>query len=69
MTASKIQIKKICECCGKEFIAFKTSTRYCSKQCNCKAYKLKLRKQQTTQIYAEQVSEKKRETVNKISLK
>lgn len=46
MTASKIQIKKICECCGKEFIAFKTSTRYCSKQCNCKAYKLKLRKQQ-----------------------
>lgn len=46
MTASKIQIKKICECCGKEFIAFKTSTRYCSKQCNSKAYKLKLRKQQ-----------------------
>ena len=31
MAASKIRIKKICEYCGQEFYALKTSTRFCSK--------------------------------------
>lgn len=39
MAASKIQIKKICEFCAKEFIAYKTSTRFCSKPCNSRSYK------------------------------
>ena len=30
MAASKIRIKKICEYCGQEFYALKTSTRFCS---------------------------------------
>lgn len=34
-----IQIKRICQCCGNEFLAFTTVTKYCSKQCNSKAYK------------------------------
>lgn len=46
MSASKIQIKKICEFCGKEFIAYRTSTRFCSKACTGKSYKLHIRLQQ-----------------------
>lgn len=45
MSTSKIRIKKICEFCGKEFFAQKTTTRYCSKTCNSKAYKYQLRVQ------------------------
>ena len=41
---SLIQILKKCEWCGKEFAAYKCSTRYCSKQCNGYAYKDNLRK-------------------------
>jgi excisionase family DNA binding protein len=36
-------IKKICECCKNEFIAQKTTTRYCSHKCNSKQYKLDMR--------------------------
>lgn len=43
MANSTITMKKICECCGKEFIAQKQSTRYCSHQCNSKAYKINKR--------------------------
>lgn len=39
MTASKERILKICEYCGKSFYASKSTTRYCSKQCNSYAYK------------------------------
>ncbi len=37
--SSTIDINKICEWCGKEFIAHKCSTRYCSKRCSEHAYK------------------------------
>lgn len=37
--SSNMQITKKCECCGKTFIAQKTTTRYCSHKCNSKAYK------------------------------
>lgn len=43
MAASKIRIKKICEYCGQEFYALKTSTRFCSKLCNDRAYKMRQR--------------------------
>ena len=39
MTASKIPIKKLCEHCNQEFTAWKTTTKYCSHQCNSRAYK------------------------------
>ena len=42
---SKIPIKKKCEWCGKDFIAYKVTTRFCCKQCNSYAYKDKLRNQ------------------------
>ena len=44
MTASKVIIKKVCEWCGQVFIAWKVSTRFCSKQCNSHAYKDAIRK-------------------------
>ena len=37
--SSTIDINKICEWCGKEFIAHKCTTRYCSKRCSEHAYK------------------------------
>lgn len=46
MVASKFQIKRICKFCGKEFITYKVTTRYCSKSCNSKAYKLNARYKQ-----------------------
>lgn len=38
-----MKIKKICEHCGLEFIAQTTVTKYCSKTCNSRAYKLNIR--------------------------
>jgi hypothetical protein len=37
--SSKIEIQKICECCGKEFIAKTTVTRFCGHTCASKSYK------------------------------
>lgn len=47
MAASKIRIKKICEYCGQEFYALKTSTRFCSKSCNDRAYKMRHKSRKT----------------------
>lgn len=40
---SNIEIHKKCEWCGKDFVAYKISTRFCSKQCSSYAYKDKIR--------------------------
>lgn len=40
---SNIEIHKKCEWCGNDFVAYKISTRYCSKQCSSYAYKDKIR--------------------------
>ena len=50
MAASKIRIKKICEYCGQEFYALKTSTRFCSKSCNDRAYKMRQRIRKSNSI-------------------
>jgi excisionase family DNA binding protein len=39
------EYKKLCNYCGKEFIAQKRTTRCCSDRCNKAAYKLRLREQ------------------------
>lgn len=61
MSTSKIRIKKICEFCGKEFFAQKTTTRYCSKTCNSRAYKYQLRVQkiERTEMDAKEAIETK----------
>ena len=43
MASSNIKIKRVCEWCGNEFYAQKTTTRYCCKKCNERAYKRNLR--------------------------
>lgn len=43
MATTRIPIHKVCECCGKSFVAYKASTRFCSKKCNGKDYKLRMR--------------------------
>lgn len=37
--SSNIKIQKVCEWCGKEFTAQKTTTKYCCHTCNSRAYK------------------------------
>lgn len=41
--SSNIKVRRICEYCGKEFVGQKTTTRYCSPECNRKDYKQKSR--------------------------
>lgn len=36
--ASNIRVNKVCKFCGKEFIARKTTTRFCTQVCTSKAY-------------------------------
>lgn len=57
MTASKEKILKVCEYCGKSFYAQKSTTRYCSKQCNSYAYKAARRKEKVKM--AETMSQRK----------
>ena len=41
--SSKLQVQRICQHCGNEFIARTTTTLYCSHRCNSAAYKQKVR--------------------------
>lgn len=43
--SSNIQIEKVCQWCGKNFIARTTQTAYCSKRCAEHAYKDRKRKE------------------------
>ncbi|NMC98490.1 MAG: helix-turn-helix domain-containing protein [Bacteroidales bacterium] len=51
--SSNIQIKRICQYCGKEFIAKTTKTAYCSHRCNSLAYKEKIRADKIKQSHNE----------------
>jgi excisionase family DNA binding protein len=41
--SSNIRITKLCEYCKQQFQAKKITTKYCSHNCNCKAYKQQLK--------------------------
>lgn len=58
--SSNIRIKSKCDYCGDEFIAKTTKTRYCSHNCNRKAYKAKQRIEKINK--ASQVIETKKES-------
>lgn len=51
MATSKLRISKICEKCGKEFLAQKISTKFCSHKCSQMTYKdaLRLKRKLTTE--------------------
>ena len=62
---SKIPIKKKCEWCGKDFIAYKVTTRFCSKQCNSYAYKDMLRNQRIKLVQDSIIVQEQNETDSK----
>lgn len=41
--SSNLELKRICQQCGKEFIAKKTSTKFCSLSCGQRNYKVRQR--------------------------
>lgn len=43
--SSNIRIKKVCQHCGKDFIAKTTVTKYCGDRCAKRAYKVRERKE------------------------
>lgn len=47
---SKIVVKKVCQFCGKEFIAHKLNTMYCSHKCSQRSYKVRLREQKLEKV-------------------
>lgn len=43
--SSNISVYRICGFCGFEFVAHKTTTKYCSLKCSSKGYKRRLKNQ------------------------
>lgn len=57
---AKEPIKKICEFCGCEFEAYTQIARYCSHDCNRKAYR-KIKRKEVISLTASMASQTKRE--------
>ena len=51
--SSNINVERICECCGKKFIAHAFRTRFCSKKCTKQVYVAKIRTQKTEHVVKE----------------
>ena len=65
MTASKIPIKKVCEHCKQEFVAWKTTTKYCSHQCNSRAYKSRRREERVQRTEVNEQEKKVKDLIDK----
>lgn len=57
---AKEPIKKVCEFCGREFEAYTQTARYCSHECNCKAYRA-IKRKEVISLSASMASRTKRE--------
>ena len=57
---AKEPIKKVCEFCGREFEAYTQTARYCSHECNCKAYRA-IKRKEVISLSASMASKTKRE--------
>lgn len=71
MATSKLRISKICEKCGKEFLAQKITTRFCSHKCSQMAYKdaLRLKRKMATESRVRvKVEEETQQTVEQKEL-
>lgn len=64
--SSLMDINKICEFCGSDFIAHKTTTRYCSLKCNSKAYKQRIRQEKIKTTEKRAVVIEKNKSLGKI---
>lgn len=56
--ATSIRVEKACQYCQKEFIAKTLKTRYCSKVCNNRAYKARIREEKLQEAKSGMVKEK-----------
>ena len=65
MTASKIPIKKVCEHCKQEFVAWKTMTKYCSHQCNSRAHKSRRREERVQRTEINEQEKKVKDLIDK----
>ena len=48
--SSNMRIPKICQLCGKEFVARTTTTQFCGDECAKKAYKKRARESKLKQV-------------------
>ena len=55
---NRLQVQRICQFCGSEFIAQKTVTKYCSLACGQKAYKLRTRNEKIDKSNSETLAVK-----------
>lgn len=60
--SSNIQIERVCEYCGENFVAKTTRTRYCSHKCNSRSYKKKQKEEKISKSNVE--TEQKRLILN-----
>mgnify|MGYP003623445212 CR=1 FL=1 len=67
--SSKIEVQKICELCGGEFTARKTTTRYCSHRCASQAYKAEKRKEKVQFVAIKQPKPPKTQVMDVIQSK
>ena len=55
-----MEVKRICQWCGKPFIAQKTTTNYCSHQCSSRCYKHRMKEQRMELIHSQELLEVKK---------
>ena len=60
---NKVRIERICEFCGKTFIAKTCKTRFCCKACNDKYYKELIRSDRYNAVTKEVKEEKKKRII------
>ncbi|MDM1532844.1 helix-turn-helix domain-containing protein [Myroides marinus] len=57
--STNIEVNRICQYCNKEFVAKKTTTRFCSHLCNSRDYKARIK--------ANKISVSNKETIQKLN--
>ena len=55
-----MEVKRICQWCGKPFIAQKTTTNYCSHQCSSRGYKHRMKERRMELIHSQELLEVKK---------
>lgn len=55
-----MEVKRICQWCGKPFIAQKTTTNYCSPQCSKRGYKHRMKERRMELIQSQELLEVRR---------
>lgn len=62
--SSNIEVQRICQCCNNEFIAKKTTTKYCSHKCASRAYKQRLKNVKIEESNAETFKVKNKQIID-----